>query len=233
MVLSPKSSKMGKDPNHPLITGLSHVKTSPKWSFNGRQNHLSPLNGPGPGSYSTPASDTTSKSKRAPGFAFGSASREIIDKQRVPGPGSYAHRPHMGSDGKAVSCTPRRVKGLTPSESPGPGAHNLPGLCGAGPKVTLTPRRGDLLKAAAPGPGAYNHEDYALVQAPEKWSFGTSTRPGIESSGKTPGPGTYNHREHVGSHGQQYSMQSRREGVKLQKSPGPGEHGGCFTQFGY
>merc|ERR1719158_2012113 len=105
-----QQSKIDKDPGHPLITGLSHVKTSPKWSFNGRQNHLNQALGPGPGSYSTPAPDSTSKSKRAPGFAFGSASREIIDKQRVPGPGSYAHKTHCGSEGIAFSCTPRRQR---------------------------------------------------------------------------------------------------------------------------
>lgn len=224
---------MDKDHNHSLITGLSHVKTSPKWSFNGRQNRLSPVNGPGPGSYTTPATDITSKSKRAPGFAFGSATREIIDKQRVPGPGSYAHKKFLGSDGTAFSCTPRRIMALQASDKPGPGAHDLPSLCGAGPKFTVTPRRRELRKAGGPGPGAYNQEDGALIQAPEKWSFGTSTRPVIESSGKTPGPGTYNHREHVGHHGQQYSMQSRREGVKPLATPGPGAHGGCFGQFGY
>jgi len=223
-----------KDPGHPLITGLSHVKTSPKWSFSGRQKGFADKNGPGPGSYTTAAPDSTSKSKRAPGFAFGSASREIIDKQRVPGPGSYGHRAYMGSEGTYFSCTPRRGKGVGPAEQPGPGAHNLPGLCGtSGPKFTATPRRGELSKPTVPGPGAYNHEDNVLCQGQEKWSFGTSTRPTIDSSNKTPGPGTYNHKEHVGSHGQQYSMSARREGTKLQTTPGPGAHGGHFTQFGY
>lgn len=216
------------------MTGLSHVKTSPKWSFNGRQNHVSPLNGPGPGSYTVPGTDTTSKSKRAPGFAFGSATREIINKQRVPGPGSYAHKNFLGSDGTAFSCTSRHIKALQASDTPGPGAHDLPSQLGAGPKFTVTPRRRELRKAGGgPGPGAYNQEDGALIQAPEKWSFGTSTRPVMQSSGKTPGPGAYNHREHVGHHGQQYSMQSKREGVKPHATPGPGAHGGCFSQFGY
>lgn len=233
MALTHKSA-LDKDPGHPLITGLSHVKTSPKWSFSGRQNQLSALQAPGPGSYTTAAPDSTSKSKRAPGFAFGSASREIIDKQRVPGPGSYSHRHYMGSEGNCFSCTPRRVKGAAAIDQPGPGAHNLKGLVGTtGPKFTATPRRGDPSKAAAPGPGAYNQGDDALFQAAQKSSFGTSTRPTIGESSKTPGPGTYNHKEHVGFHGQQYSMQSRREGVKLQTTPGPGAHGGHFTQFGY
>lgn len=220
---------------HPLITGLSNVKTQPKWSFSGRQNPNREINVPGPGSYTTPSSDITSKSKRAPGFAFGSASREIIDKSRVPGPGSYAHRGFVGADGPGFSCTPRRGRGPGGGvgEQPGPGSHNLPNLCGTiGPKYSATPRRTDAKRSGVPGPGAYNHEDQALIEGQAKWSFGTSMRPNITNTTKTPGPGTYNHREHVGS-GQHFSMQSRREGLKPQTTPGPGAHGGHFSTFGY
>lgn len=233
--MAPPLGKTKDEVQHPLITGLSNVKTSPKWSFNGRQIAQMPLNMPGPGSYTTPSSDVTSKSKRAPGFAFGSASREQVDKQRVPGPGSYAHKGYVGNDGTAFSCTPRRGKGPGGGgvDQPGPGAHNLPHLCGtAGPKYSATPRRKDERKGAVPGPGAYNHEDHALIEGQAKWSFGTSTRPNITHTAKTPGPGTYHHKEHVGG-GQHYSMQSRREGAKPQTTPGPGAHGGHFTQFGY
>merc|ERR1719379_1306830 len=169
MALTHKSA-LDKDPGHPLITGLSHVKTSPKWSFSGRQNQLSALQAPGPGSYTTAAPDSTSKSKRAPGFAFGSASREIIDKQRVPGPGSYAHKAHVGAEGNAFSCTPRRVRIQASVEQPGPGSHDLPGLCGKhGPRYSAPPRRNESKKSQGPSPGAYNHEDGALQSADAKW----------------------------------------------------------------
>jgi len=219
------------------MTPLSNVKTSPKWSFNGRHNQLSGMNVPGPGSYTSGAPDVTSKTKRAPGFAFGSASREVIDKQRVPGPGSYAHRNHIGSEGTAFSCTPRRAKGSmggTNDYHPGPGSHELPSLVGRhGPQYSATPRRTDARKAAVPGPGAYDHQDAALIQGQAKYSFGTATRPGIEAvAERTPGPGTYNHKDSVGL-AVKYSMQSRREGVKPQVTPGPGHSDGPWTTFGY
>merc|ERR1711904_143700 len=133
------------------------------------------------GSYSTTSPETTSKMKRAPGHGFGSASREIIKKNPVPGPGSYAHKDFVGKDGKAFSCTPSRTGTISKGEWPGPGAHEIKTLCGSGPKFSATPRRSELRKPALPGPGAYRHDDDALVQASEKWGFGTSRRPGIAS----------------------------------------------------
>eukprot|EP00746_Dinoflagellata_sp_MGD_P015154 gnl/MRDRNA2_/MRDRNA2_133560_c0_seq1.p1 gnl/MRDRNA2_/MRDRNA2_133560_c0~~gnl/MRDRNA2_/MRDRNA2_133560_c0_seq1.p1 ORF type:complete len:231 (-),score=26.04 gnl/MRDRNA2_/MRDRNA2_133560_c0_seq1:117-809(-) len=230
MAASPKATRGG---GHPLITGLSGVKTSPKWSFNGRHNALAPLNTPGPGSYLTAAPDATSKFAKSARFGFGSSTRESLDKHRVPGPGSYSHRNITGAEGPAFTCTPRRQGQGNGADKPGPGAHNLPDLCGGnGPKYSATPRRTEITRALAPGPGAYNQEDSSTMDSQPKWGFGTSTRPGIASSATTPGPGTYSHKEPLGT-APQYSMQSRREGVKPQVTPGPGTHGGHFTQFGY
>lgn len=178
--------------------------------------------------------DATSKFSKSARFGFGSATREGIDKQKVPGPGAYSHRDYTGKEGAAVTCTPRRGAGLNGLDKPGPGAHNLPDLVGRmGPFHTLTPRRLDVKKSAIPGPGAYNQEDKDLIESQPRWGFGTSQRPGLTSGQTTPGPGTYSQAHLLGKGTPTYSMQSRREGVKAQITPGPGTHGGIFTQFGY
>merc|ERR1719171_2862668 len=151
----PMSGKSRRE--HPLITGLSNIKTTPKWSFGGRPKELaSALNVPGPGSYAVPLPDATSKFTKSARFGFGSASREGSYRKQVPGPGQYSLKKHMGEEGPAFSCTPRREYKATICEPPGPGAHDLPNLVGKeGPKYSGTPRRGELNKANVPGPGAY------------------------------------------------------------------------------
>jgi len=188
---------------------------------------------PGPGSYMTSSPEVTSKFAAAARFGFGSAARKELVSNKVPGPGSYSHKPFTGDEGPAFSCTPRRGGNLSGLDKPGPGAHNLPSLTGNfGPKYSATPRRGDSKKTPLPGPGAYNQEDGYVMEKPPKWGFGTSLRQGISSSSVTPGPGTYAHTQDLGK-APQYSMQSRRDAGKAQLTPGPGTHGGNFTQFGY
>jgi len=190
------------------------------------------MNTPGPGSYMTSNVDSTSKYTKSARFGFGSATREGLDKQLVPGPGAYNSKKFTGTEGPAFTIVARRGQGVK-ADKPGPGAHNLPDLCGGmGPKYSATPRRHEANKQLSPGPGAYNHEDKGLSESIPKWGFGTSTRPGLTNVASTPGPGTYNAKEHIGK-APQYSMQSRREGVKVGVTPGPGHNGGCFTQFGY
>lgn len=223
---------------HPLITGLSNVKTSPKWSFGGRGNHLSSLNTPGPGSYANGGPEVTSKFTKSARFGFGTAQRSTAYEKQVPGPGSYGHKGVIGQEGPAFTIVSRRENALDNTKKkdmPGPGAHNLPDLVGkTGPAYTGTPRRPEAAPTVVPGPGAYNQEDSVISDGKPKWGFGTAQRPGIEKKGgETPGPGTYAQGGLMGKLSPQYSMQARREAAKTTQTPGPGTHGGSFTQFGY
>lgn len=178
--------------------------------------------------------DITSRFSKGPKFAFGVSGRETLDKNRVPGPGHYTHRDVANA--RAWSLTPRRPdhRQKKKEDMPGPGAHEVRGQLGQGPKYTVSPRRQDpqLRRGLQPGPGEYDQEDRATSHKPPTWGFGTSSRP--DSAGNinaaTPGPGAYAQGTKVGQ-GPKYSMQSRRLGVRAQPSPGPGAHGGHYSTF--
>lgn len=222
-----------KGGGNPLMTGLSHIKKAPCFSLNSRPKTLAPLNVPGPGSYMDSGPDKTSKFDARPQFSFGSSSRDVIDKQRAPGPGAYGCRGYVGVEGPGFTCTPRRGEATMRDRNPGPGAHNLPSLVGNGPKHTATPRRPDPKAQMLPGPGEYRQDD-TTAQASPKWGFGSSTRPELANAAGAngPGPGTYGS-GNAAQKGPQYSMGSRTRGPKMQNTPGPGAHGGHFTTFGY
>lgn len=223
---------MGSPVKNQLITGLSNVRTSPKWSFGGRQGRLSTLNVPGPGSYANTSIDTTSKFSKGARFGFGTSTRGTAYEKPVPGPGSYGHKGITGDEGPAFSCVPRRFKDETQKDMPGPGAHDLPSLVGTGPKYSGTPRRGETTTQTIPGPGAYNQDDQYIMDTTPKWGFGTAKRPGFGKGDTAPGPGAYTMATLTGN-GPKYSMQSRRDQKSTEISPGPGANGGQFTQFGY
>jgi len=227
--------------DHPLMTGLSKVKCSPKWSMSSRQKQMDQPMGPGPGTYvEASLPECTSRMIKPPKFSFGSATREESGKHRSPGPGDYNSRNYVGGDGPGFSCTPRREHGSSLGaasprtvRNPGPGAHNLPDLTGAGPKFSATPRRIDgVTNRAAPGPGNYQMDDQLSTEGQPKYSFGSSTRTGINGKcDPTPGPGAYG--TVSGNRGPKFTMRAKPCGNKTQQSPGPGSHGGHFSQFGY
>lgn len=220
---------------HPLITGLSNVKTSPKWSFGGRLTRLSSMVVPGPGAYGNTSVDCTSKFTKGARFGFGTATRARAYEKPVPGPGSYGHKTIVGQGGPAFTCVPRREGEKMQKDMPGPGSHDLPDLVGkTGPKYTGTPRRAEFTRAIVPGPGAYDQDDHATSEGKPRWGFGTAQRTGIaDKRGECPGPGTYTQITLLGSKSPQYSIQARRDAARAIETPGPGAHGGHFTQFGY
>lgn len=230
-VVRPSTSPSGPQ-GHSLL-GLSHIKRSPKWSFNGRQATNQGTDGPGPGAYAQTA-DKTSRFKSCPMHAFGASGRETMDKHRVPGPGQYSDKRGIGMEGRAFSLTPRRgLRAREAGEFPGPGAHELKSGFGDGPKFSASPRRVFNRSENIPGPGSYGDQlDGATTEKQPKWGFGTSTRPDTANSAHsaTPGPGAYLMGSAVGE-GPKFSMQARRIGVRPQPSPGPGAHGGHYTTF--
>ena len=122
------------------------------------------------------------------------------------------------------------------TSTPGPGAYSMPNVIGyEGAKYSVTGRRDELGgKMMTPGPGTYQPNDTQRAgnDKPPTWSFGTSPRSGMGGSKNTPGPGQYESKMGLG--GPAFSMKARCEiSNRHNITPGPGAHGGLYTQFGY
>merc|ERR1719240_1337630 len=101
----------------------------------------------------------------------------MVDRHRVPGPGSYAVKGGIGNTNKGFSLTPRR-DGRTrdTKDYPGPGGYELKSTIGEGPKYTATARKSSKTQNKGPGPGEYDQYDIN-AEKPPKWGFGMSQRP--------------------------------------------------------
>merc|ERR1719476_932572 len=153
------------------MLGLSHIARGPKWSLKGRYREGAKAEGPGPGEYSVSGTDATSKFLSNKGYGFGTSLRDGNDKQRVPGPGSYAHKRAASVPSPSYSLTPRRHD-RGPSDLPGPGTYGIKSSLGEGPKYSASVRLPDLNKNNNPTPWHYTPRDtrgptaQALAQRP-------------------------------------------------------------------
>jgi len=222
--------------NH-LFTTLSTVKTAPKWSFSGRKEDKDTLMVPGPGAYTSVAPEMSKYSKSSR-VVFGTSGRETLGKSNVPGPGQYAPKEaNLTASPRFGFGTAKRDGIAGKTTTPGPGAYSMPNVIGyEGAKYSVTGRRdekgGTML---TPGPGTYQPNDTQRAgnDKPPTWSFGTSPRSGMGGSKNTPGPGQYEMQSKVGG-GPAFSMKARRDITNRHNiTPGPGAHGGLYTQFGY
>lgn len=215
----------------PLITVQSNIKSAPKWSFKGKPRDGRKNETPGPGSYGG-TSETTSKFARTPNFGFGGSTRDLQRPYSAPGPGQYQpDNPNIVSS-KYGFGTSTRKGSERHRDQPGPGTYRIePELGKTSPKYTANKRREMTMTIDSPGPGAYQPNDsWSSAQKVEpKYGFGTSPREGRREN-NAPGPGQYNVDRDVG--GAKYSMRSRGEVVRPNTTPGPGAHGGMYTQFG-
>merc|ERR1712232_49588 len=148
------------------------------------------------------------------------------------GDNSQQHK-SIGKQGVSYSLTPRRRDKAPTTKNPGPGAHDIRGNIGTGPKYSASPRYGEVKAMQLPGPGDYDQVDIATSEKHPRWGFGTSQRPDTGSSAQmaTPGPGAYLCGSAVGE-GPKFSMKARLAGPRPQASPGPGAHGGHYSSFG-
>lgn len=233
----------------PLMTGLSSVRTSPKWSMQGRWQATkrgSVGNTPGPGSYSADGFQETSRFGRAAQFVFGSSTRDGFGGSKMPGPGTYAPRQDTISDvapSWGFGTSLRNQMARESNQAPGPGTYaHASSVGGGGPLYTATPRRSYQVgsgQSLAPGPGAYGGVlggKEATTLASPRWGFGTSQRQPLSNAGQAPGPGAYGVQNHgsLGKYAPKYSIGARRNQLgETKDTPGPGAHGGAFTQFGY
>jgi len=193
---------------------------------------------PGPGAYPITQPDKC-KFQRAPNFVFGSGARDGNSGLGAPGPGQYSpFDPNESAPKFGFGTSTRGAISGRRSQTPGPGTYDQRSGLEGGPKYTAAPRRGNESRApGVPGPGAYKPIDGAASEVAPKWGFGSSSRSGLTTLSGTPGPGTYNQESLLTGSATKascpkYSMKPRRTDVHSINTPGPGAHGGAFTQFG-
>lgn len=217
----------------PLLSTFSNVSASPKWSMNGKSQAQQKNGTPGPGAY---AADDIGSNKygRSPNYGFGAAARDGMRPQTAPGPGQYRPvSPKEDSAAKYGFGTSDRVHIKNRHDQPGPASYQIPGKMGyEGPKYSNVGRRNGAGYNNTPGPGAYAPDDKVKSQLgrTQQWGFGTSPREG-RIAGGSPGPGSYDQKSSI-KEGPQFSMKARNEQLPKATSPGPGEYGGVYTQFG-
>lgn len=231
-----------KGAGNPAMTGLSHIRNSSKWSMTGRPKDMpgQKLKTPAPAHYGFISTEVTSKFAKVNAFGFGSSTRCGKDPGFGPGPGTYTQRKFTGAEGPSCSFV-GRPKNAAAKPGPGPGAHNLPDLTmTSGPAYSGTAKPRDPKKPPVPAPGAYDQEgpDKLISKCQPRIVMGTSNRPPLSTGPKVPypGPGAYSHSTPFGHESNKYSMTSRRDmpgQPKTQDMPGPGAHGGSWTQFGH
>mmetsp|Transcript_80273 Transcript_80273/g.126600 ORF Transcript_80273/g.126600 Transcript_80273/m.126600 type:complete len:241 (+) Transcript_80273:76-798(+) len=232
------------------LNKYSHVTSAPKWSFRGRTEggHFGigehRRDNPGPGAYNH-NSNPANQHKRAAAWGFGTSKKDSARPQSAPGPGQYGHESlrfftKQASPSHAFGSSKRdqaAATGYNQSSSdftPGPGSYNSNSHVTrhTQPRYTATPRRPESAsKAETPGPGAYNR-GATLPDSRDspKWRFGSEAR-GNKNSNGNPGPGSYSARDYMGSGGPKFSMMGKHDKERKIETPGPGAHGGLYTQF--
>lgn len=250
-----KSSELMASP-HPMppmrgsrslehLTKLSHVRTSPKWSFRGKSPVERRTDTPGPGSY------THSIEKVKPGapqgFGFGSTPRDPQRPQSAPGPGAYSP-PSLGKSSPRTgfgSSTRLSAKSARDAH-PGPGAYeHSPRMGVEGPKFSAGARREGPVVHTNPGPGHYepgsprgeiSSHSTSITKRSPKWGFGSSPRE-VRPSTVTPGPGAYvaevAHLKVKKAATPAFTIGTRREKPGSLDTPGPGAYVGHTSTFGY
>mmetsp|Transcript_19167 Transcript_19167/g.42528 ORF Transcript_19167/g.42528 Transcript_19167/m.42528 type:complete len:226 (+) Transcript_19167:116-793(+) len=219
--------------SEPVITSMSTVKSSPKWTIGGRSNRDRMDMIPGPGAYGSHPLEKV-KYSASPNYQFGTSSRDGPLGAPVPGPGQYS--PESVQEHKRAAprvgfgTSPRQPNGRRPN-GPGPAAYDIKDARPSSPKYSVAPRRNAGYGPSTPGPGQYNTSArHSVAEGAPKWGFGTSQRQGLNSNAKTPGPGSYQHAVKIGD-GPKFTMSARRIPPSKTTTPGPGTHGGSFTQF--
>eukprot|EP00931_Biecheleriopsis_adriatica_P097771 TRINITY_DN7160_c0_g1_i2.p1 TRINITY_DN7160_c0_g1~~TRINITY_DN7160_c0_g1_i2.p1 ORF type:complete len:237 (-),score=28.23 TRINITY_DN7160_c0_g1_i2:90-800(-) len=227
------------------LVKLSGVRTTPKWSFRGKQNSDLRNETPGPGQYTVPETEQV-KFATSSRYGFGTSPRDLIRPASAPGPGEYnpAHPRLAAGQQFGFGTSVRQSVKHTSQSTPGPGSYTQSGRMGAeGPKYTATSKRAGYKAADVPGPGTYHSAPppvadlNASAQLPSakrapKWGFGTSPREAVISN-QVPGPGSYDSRGDMAQRGPKYSIRSKTEPRRNNDTPGPGSYTGALTQFGY
>mmetsp|Transcript_34326 Transcript_34326/g.80325 ORF Transcript_34326/g.80325 Transcript_34326/m.80325 type:complete len:455 (-) Transcript_34326:132-1496(-) len=216
-----------------LITPMSHVRTSPKWSIRGRKDGARAASAtPGPGSYGlTDPSDW--KVSKQPAYGFGSSHRHGSARPATaPGPGQYGVTNRYSSSARASPTwgfgSSRRADAGSYNDTPGPGSY-VPPPRDHGVKFSMSSRKDGPSSAGGtgvdgPGPGQYYSNAVNTRNAP-RFGFGTSQRSrSAETHG--PGPGAYAAGvSPIAPSAPKVTMTPRRRTTGSRNStPGPGQY---------
>lgn len=228
----------------PLISVVSNVKSSPKFSFNARPRDGRKTDTPGPGSYSAGSSESASRFSKPPSYGCSFQSnvgRLSAPNLGGPGPGEYTPNNSTTRNNPRFGFGTSTRRGFDRPQSPGPGAYKVDHEIGqSSPKYTSLSRdsrRNDMARPNSPGPGAYqpSHQMSSAKNIEPKWGFSRSPREGARSA-TSPGPGSYATDTVIGEgsrrSGPKYTMRPRHNKLQQQPTPAPGGHGPVYTQFG-
>ncbi|CAK9002707.1 unnamed protein product [Durusdinium trenchii] len=220
----------------PRMHGLSHIRRSPRWTFNQSSDFERRFLPPGPGAYHldprADAMDAVSRYQKGPIFSFGLSGRDPVGKQKIPGPGAYELAKEAGLTASKWTMTPRRERQKVGDvgDLPGPGDYEIEAMVGKSPKYSAGQKIDIGKKQVLPGPGDYSQGDITASKTPS-WRFGTSNRPNGAAE-MTPGPGAYMVSSTVGD-APCASLKGRHNGIgRPSPMPGPGAHGGHYSSFG-
>lgn len=203
----------------------SSINNSPAYSMGikTKLKELTERGNPGPGGYNP---EYTKVKQSPPGVAFGSPSKATMKGDNMPGPGQYALRTTVGTEGPSYGIRGRHEH--HPAErAPGPGnynpkddlvRHGTPGtVMGSGT------RDGFGIKGEVPGPGNYdlNHS----LNKGKMYSFGGEKRDGSKDRSKeNPGPGSYAIQTFVGKDSQGKTISGKSPTKYGNDNPGPGTY---------
>lgn len=168
---------------------------------------------PGPGTYEVP-----NRAIEGPQFTIKGKEQKII-KDQMPGPGYYNQDINIKDKSPSFSIgTSLKTANGKVSENPGPGSYDTRGK-ELGPKWGFgSQKRGEELRIAAPGPGAYESPGFL-----SKGGFSLTGRKKEKDPENFPGPGSYENKPRAKS--PSWSMGKQSRSIKLLTlSPGPGTY---------
>lgn len=210
---------------------LSVHKSAPKFSFtHSGIGTEKPKHGPSPGSYNRVKVDAD-KFARSASYTMVGASKmggvaDVGFAAKVPGPGAYSSTDvHSMSPPKWAFGSEARMVDKKRMKSAGPGQYDTCTQNDA-VRLTMSSKLGlGYKKTITPAPGAYQpkFDNVSTIRAPEKMSFGSSSRGPIPDN-KVPGPGRYSSSQRSLNAGYKtmpaFSMTGRWKDPP-QKHPGP------------
>jgi len=218
---------------HTLL-GLSHVQKAPNWSFGSKPPPDADKDVPGPGTYVVAGGESTSRYAKSSHFSFGSSAREVLTKQKIPGPGTYSPPSDFGKHGKGGFTMPERKmpRATGNRDYPAPGKYEIQSRVGEGPKFSASSKQKEKTVLAQPGPGDYDDvKSEATGDRQPRCCFGTAGSAATASvSNATPGPGTYTPGLYAET--PRFTMKAKPKQSKIEESPGPGSHGGHYSTLG-
>ncbi|OMJ68979.1 hypothetical protein SteCoe_33427 [Stentor coeruleus] len=169
---------------------------------------------PGPGTYEVP-----NRAIEGPQFTM-KGKEQKISKDKMPGPGHYNQDISIKDKSPAYSIgTSPKIGNGKVSENPGPGSYDTRGK-EIGPKWGFgSQKRGEELKIAVPGPGAYESPGFL-----SKGGFSLTGRKKDKNPENFPGPGSYES-SRPRAKSPSWSMGKQSRSTKLfALSPGPGAY---------